>query len=193
MSDWEGLPEPSPAALQALRGIHPGLYVVRTQYLLDQASGMPKRDISTGELTVRPRYWVWIDHRGRKSPLFPVEDLQGEYMPCDMRLVKRLGTDLGIVCDTTDELERTLQAQDERREEKRASSERERFRRYIENNGPMWKRALENAKNGVIASHPSARMRDPVLYSYNGQPLRNSSHGTVPMSAKERGFDTPEN
>jgi hypothetical protein len=114
-------------------------------------------------------------------------------MSCDMRLVKRLGTDLGIVCDTADELDRTLTDQDEQREQQRSNNERERFRRYIENNGGMWKRALQNAKNGVIASHPKARMRDPVLYSYNGQPLRSSSHGTVPMSAKERGFDTPEN
>lgn len=187
-----GLPEPSPAVRQALKGIHPGLYIQRCQYLLDQSSGMPKRDWHTGELTVRPRYWVWIDHRGRKSPLFPVEDKQGDYMPCDMRLVKRLGTDLGIVCDTADELANVLENEDEKREEKRRSSERERFRRYIENNGGMWRRALDNAKNGVLASHPKARMRDSTLFSYTGQPIRSSSHGTVPMTAKERGFDTPE-
>jgi hypothetical protein len=193
MSDWMGLPEPSPAVLQGLKGIHPGLYVQRCQYLLDQASGMPKRDMRTGELTLRPRYWVWIDHRGRKSPLFPVETREGEYMPCDMRLVRRLGTDLGIICESADELDRALSEQDEKRESARQNSERERFRRFIENNGGIWRRALENAKNGVLDSHKSAKMRDPVLYSYNGQPLRSSSHGTVPMSAKERGFDTPEN
>ena len=193
MSDWHGLPAPSPAVLQALKGIHPGLYVVRAQYLLDQSSGMPHRNFHTGELTVRPRYWVWIDHRGRKSPLFPVETPEGEYMPFDMRLVRRLGTDLGIICETADEMAATLEQQDEDREAKRKSSERDRFHRYIENNGPAWRRALENAKNGVVASHPQARMRDPVIYSYNGQPLRNSAFGTVPMSAKERGLDSPEN
>ena len=193
MSDWTGLPEPSPAVLQALRGIHPGLYVVRTQYLLDQTSGFPKRDFHTGEPTVRPRYWIWIDHRGRNSPLFPVETPEGEYMPFDQRIVKRLGTDLGIVTDTADELANVLETEDQTREEKRRSSERERFRRYIENNGPIWRRALENAKRGVVASHPQARMRDATLFSYTGQPIRRSSHGTVPMSSKERGFDTPEN
>lgn len=193
MSDWLGLPEPSPAVLQALRGIHPGLYVVRTQYLLDQSSGFPKRDFRTGELTLRPRYWVWIDHRGRKSPLFPVETPEGEYMPVDMRLVRRLATDIAIVSESAEEMCRMLDEQDTQREEKRVYSERERFRRVIENNGPLWRRALENAKRGVWSSHRQAKMRDPVLYSYNGQPLRSSSHGTVPMSAKERGLDLPEN
>jgi hypothetical protein len=191
MTDWPGLPEPSPSVLSALRGIHPGLFVVRAQHVLDQATG--QMALTRGEPTEKSRYWVCIDNRGKKSLLFPIETPEGEYMPCDMRVVKRLGTDLGIICDTADEMWNVLEAQDLAREEKRQSSERDRFKRFIENNGGMWRRALENAKNGITQSHARARMRDPVLYSYTGQPIRSSSHNTVPMSAKERGFDTPEN
>ena len=186
-----GLPEPSPSVLAALRGIHPGLYVIRSLYALEQSNGEVVHDPATREPVVRPRYWICIDHRGRKSLLFPVEDLEREYLPFDMRVVKRLGTDLGIITETADEMAAAMEAHDLSLEEKRKSSERDRFHRFIDNNGPAWREALENAKQGVISG--PKRMRDPVIYGYNGQAVRSSMHNTIPMSAKERGIDVPEN
>ncbi len=186
------LPAPSESVLAALRGIHPGLYVVRSRYALNQ-QGEVVVDPQTQEPIEIPRYWVWIDHRGKKSPLFPVETPEGDFMPVDMRTVRRVGTDLGIASSTMDEMWRAIEEHDEQREEQRQDSERERVRRWVENNGPALRRAVQNARDGVVHSHPMQRMRDPVIYGYDGQALRSSSFNTIAKSAKERGFDSPEN
>lgn len=188
-----GLPAPSESVLAALRGLHRGLYIVRSLYALNSLTGAVVEDARTGKPIEKPRYWLCIDHRGAKSPLFPVQTPEGDFMPVDMRLVKRVGTDLGIACES---FQAMCAAEDEAelaKEQKRQGDERDRVRRWAENNRQAMRAALENAKNGQVASHPSTRMRDPVLYSYDGQPVRSSSFKTVPMSAKERGLDTPEN
>lgn len=184
-----GLPAPPESVVQALKGIHPGLFIVRSRYALDRNARVVV-DPRTEEPVEIPRYWVFIDHRGAKSPLFPVETPEGEFMPCDMRLVRRVGTDLGIATSTYGEMAAALEREDELKETKRQESERERFRRFIENNGPAWRQAMENARNGVVASNPMKRMRDPVIYGYDGQPLRSTSHNTVPMTAAEIGIET---
>ncbi len=188
-----GLPAPSESVLAALRGIHAGLYVVRSRYALDQLTGKIVVNAQTQEPIERPRYWLCIDHRGQKSPLFPVQTPEGEYMPCDMRLVRRVGTDLGVACESFQEMCAAEDEADRLKEEKRQESERERVRRWAENNRQAMRAAQENAKNGVVASHPMTRMRDPVIYGYDGQAVRSSRFNTVPKSAKERGLDTPEN
>lgn len=181
-----GLTEPSQSVVAALRGIHPGLFVLRSRFQLDQSSGRPLHD-EKGEPIDRPRYWVAIDHRGQKSLLFPVESPEGEYMPFDMRVVRRLGTDIGFVSDTVEEQWRLLEEQEAKKEEARAGDERERFRRFMENNKPAWRQAMENLKAGRSAAGP--RVRDPVIYGYDGQAVRSSRFNTVPMSAKEQGID----
>ncbi len=188
-----GLPAPSESVLAALRGIHPGLYVVRSQYALNTFSGQMYVDPRTNEPMERPRYWICINHRGQKSPLFPVQTPEGEYMPLDMRVVRRVGTDLGVAYDSFEEQCRAEDEADRLKEEKRQGDERDRVRRWAENNRQALKAAVANARDGKVASHPVSKMRDPVLYSYTGQPIRSSSFNTVPMSAKERGLDTPEN
>lgn len=187
-----GLPAPSESVLAALRGIHPGLYVVRSQYALNSLTGQVFVDPRTQEPLERPRYWLCISHRGQKSPLFPVQTPEGEYMPLDMRTVRRVGTDLGVAYDSFEEQCRAEDEADRLKEEKRVESERDRVRRWAENNRQAMKAARENARNGVVASHPMTRMRDPVIYGYDGQIARSTRHNTVPMSAKERGLDTPE-
>lgn len=184
------LPEVSPVVASALRGIHPGLYVIRSKFALDQSDGSIIH--VKGEPIERTRYYVCIDHRGNKSVLFPVESPSGEYMPCDRRVVERVGTDLGIATESIEELWSAVDAHEAKQEEQRAESERERMRRWIENNPGAWKSAIANLKNGVAAVPRQARMRDPVIYGYDGQAVRSSHHGTVPMSARDLGLDSPE-
>ena len=191
MSEWLGLPVASETILQALKSIHPGLFVRRAGYALDHTTGEVAPDPITKEPIDRPRYWIWIDNAGRRSPLLPVETPEGEYMPLDMRTVRRIGTDLGIATDSIEELWAEVEKHEAKKEEARAESERERFRRWIENNKPAWRSAMQNARDGKVA--PTRRMRDPVIYGYDGQAVRSSSLNTVPMSSRERGFDTPEN
>jgi hypothetical protein len=183
-----GLPAPSESVLAALRGIHPGLFIVRSRYALNQ-QGQVVVDPKTQEPIEIPRYWVWIDHRGAKSPLFPIETPEGDYMPCDMRIVRRVGTDLGIATRTFGEMCSALDQQEEAKEEKRQKSESERFRRFVENNGPAWRRAMDNLRNGVAAPR-APRVRDPVIYGYDGQAVRSSHFNSVPLSAREMGIDT---
>lgn len=185
-----GLPEVPPAVSSALRGIHEGLYVIRSRFALDQTTGEIAHE--KGEPVEKPRYWVCIDHRGKKSLLFAIETPEGEYLPCDRRVVERVGTDLGIATDTIEEMWAAVEAHEEKKEADRQESERERFRRWIENNKGAWRSAMENLKAGRVAAPRSARMRDPVIYGYDGQAVRSSSHGTVPMSGRDLGLDTPE-
>lgn len=201
-----GLPEVPPAVAAALKGIHPGLYLIRSRYALDQTTGEIRHDALKKPIE-KPRYWVCIDHRGKKSLLFPVETpctceprceargpncTGGEYMPCDRRVVERVGTDLGIATETIEGMWAVLQAAEEKKEADRQESERERFRRWIENNKGAWRSAMENYQRGIIAAPKAARMRDPVIYGYDGQAVRSSRHGTVPMSGRDLGLDTPE-
>lgn len=186
-----GLPEVSPTVAAALKGIHPGLYLIRSRYALDQATGEIRHDALQKPIE-RPRYWVCIDHRGKKSLLFPVQTPEGEYLPCDRRVVDRVGTDLGIATETIEGMWAVLEAADQQKEEKRQENERERFRRWIENNKGAWRSAMENYQRGIIAAPKAARMRDPVIYGYDGQAVRSSRHGTVPMSGRDLGLDTPE-
>lgn len=188
-----GLPAPSESVLAALRGIHPGLYVVRCQYALRTDNGQIYINPHTNEPMERPRYWVCINHRGQKSPLFPVQTPEGEYMPLDMRTVRRVGTDLGIATDSFEAMCRAEDEADQLAEQKRQESERDRVRRWAENNRQAMRAALENARNGKVSSHPMEKMRDPVIYGYDGQAVRSSSFNTVPKTAKERGLDSPEN
>lgn len=186
-----GLPAPSESVLAALRGIHSGLYVVRSRYAVDQ-DGKVIEDPRTQKPIERPRYWLCIDHRGKKSALFPVQTPEGEFMPLDMRTVRRVGTDLGHAYDS---FEAQCAAEDEAdrlKEQKRQESERERVRRWAENNRQAMRAALENARRGVVSAHPATRMRDPVIYGYDGQAVRSSRFNTIPKTAKERGLDTPE-
>lgn len=187
-----GLPAASGSVLAALRGIHPGLYVIRSRYALEQSTGEIAHHPRTKEPVERPRYWVCIDHRGKKSLLFPIETPEGEYLPCDQRVVWRVGTDLGIATESIEELWAKVQAHEDQKEEQRKSSEKDRFRRWIENNPGAWRSAISNLKNGVFSAPKAARMRDPVIYGYDGQAVRSSRHGTVPMSGRDLGLDTPE-
>ena len=185
-----GLPEVSPAIATALRGIHPGLYVIRSRFALDQTDGQILHE--KGEPVERPRYWVCIENRGKKSLLFPIETPEGEYLPCDQRVVRRVGTDLGIATDSIEELWAAVVAHEDQKEEARKESERERMRRWIENNPGAWRSAIANLKNGVVSAPRQARMRDPVIYGYDGQAVRSTRHGTVPMGARDLGLDSPE-
>jgi hypothetical protein len=183
-----GLPAPAESVLTALRGIHPGLYVVRSRYAIDQNTGAVSHGLD-GKPIERPRYWLCIDNAGKKSALFAVQTPEGEYMPFDMRTVRRVGTDLGIATRTYGEMMAVLDQQDVDREEKRKEGERERFRRFVENNGQAWRAAMQNLKDGRMSAPKQARMRDPVIYGYDGQVARSTSHNTVPVTGRELGLD----
>ena len=193
MTDWTGLPAPSPAVMQGLKGIHPGLFVLRSRWDLDHSTGEKRIEPKTQLPIERPRYWVWIDHRGKKSPLFPIETPEGAYMACDSRVVKRIATDLGHTLQSAAEAWRAIVAHQKAQEQARRAAEKERVRRHLENNKPAWKRAMENLRNGVFSLPRAARMRDPVIYGYDGQPVRSSSHGTIPMTGKDLGPHTHKN
>src|SRR3990167_5037894 len=107
-------------------------------------------------------------------------------------VVRRVGTDLGIATDSIEELWAAVVAHEDQKEEARKESERERMRRWIENNPSAWRSAIANLKNGVVSAPRQARMRDPVIYGYDGQAVRSSRHGTVPMGARDLGLDSPE-
>lgn len=184
-----GLPEPPESVLRDLRGIHPGVYVIRSRYAIDQNTGKVCED-AEGKPIERPRYWVCIDNAGKKSLLFAVQSPEGEYMPCDQRLVKRLGTDLSRAYEKYEQMAAALDQLEADKETKRQESERERFRRFVETNGPAWRSAIANLKEGRFAASKPARMKDPVIYGYNGQPVRSSSHNTVPMTARDLGIET---
>jgi hypothetical protein len=163
---------------------------VRSRFALDYTTGEPVVNRRTGERIERPRYWCFIDHRGRVSPLFPVETPDHDFMPVDQRLVHRIATDVGHVTNNAQEMARLLEESERKREEAAEAERKERMRRFMENNKGAWRDAMENLKNGKI-NGPNQK-RDPVLFSYDGQPIRSSSHNTIPMTAKERGIDTME-
>src|SRR3990167_8272860 len=137
-----GLPAPSESVLAALRRIHPGLYVVRSRYALDQLTGRTVVDARTQDPIERTRYWICIEHRGQKSTLFPVQTPEGEYMPLDMRTVRRVGTDLGHAYDSFDEMCAAEDAAELLKEEKRKEGERDRVRRWAENNRQAMRAAM---------------------------------------------------
>lgn len=185
--DPGSLPEPPRSVLEELKGIHPGLTVVRSRFYLDK-TGNPLLNARTGEPRIEPLYWVALDEGERRSFLFPVTTPEGEFMPVDRRLVRRIGTDIARVTRDPEKLERMLQDISRKREEKAEQEREDRRKSFVEENKPAFREALKNAESGIVA--PSREKRDEKIYSYKGQPVRSRGLGTVEKSASEKGIYT---
>lgn len=182
-----GLPEPQKDILRQLQDVCRDLFVIRSRWVLNYKTLKPYEHPNTGEMVEKPRYWVCNKAGGRYSVLFPVQTPEGDYMPFDVRTVRRIQTDIARL--TPEEQEKLLKAIEERKAEAREKEDTERNRRIYENNKPAFRAAIENAKSGVTSV--PIRTRDGKLFSYSGQ-TKHGSSGQVILTPKEKGLDIPE-
>lgn len=177
-----GIPKPSIHIEKELKSLNPRLHVVRSKYMIDSNGRMHKD--GNGNPIVKPRYWVALGD----EVLFPVESPEGEFLPVDQRLLFRLRSDVGRSMSPK-EITELLKARSIEEKEKSEFEASEMRRRLAENNRPAWKRAQENALNGVFSA-PGEDRRDEKLFSYPGQVNRSAGRMSVKKSAKEQGIDT---
>lgn len=181
------LPAPPQSVLDGVKGIHPGLSIVRSHLKLWQTSGKPMRNPGTGECFVQPRYWVVLNDGERHVFLFPVQTPNGDFMPADGRIVARLGTDIGRVTQDPAKLDAMLE--DIRRKKEEASKRKlaDRKQAVLEENKYAWRDAVRNLEHGETRT----QVRDERIFSYPGQTNRTSGRDSVQPDAKELGIILP--
>lgn len=166
------LPKPPAHLEKELRAAAFGakLKIVASDYLISAATKVIFRD-SKGDGIHRPRYYVFLENDdGSVELLFRHETPDGEFLPCDRRIVDRIGTDLAKLSDNPAEIERILIENEEKIKAAAEKKRRERQKAFLEENASAIRKVVDS--DGQMNTTPA--MTTPVLYSWTGQPIRSS-------------------
>jgi len=180
------LPKPSRSVLNDLNALHPGLFIVPMQYAYDELTSNIR--LHKGEPIHKPRYHVFLeDNDGQIFHLFAHETPEGEYLPCDNRLLDRLNGDLARVCGhDANAIERKLREMEEEEIAKATKEHEERVLNSLEANAGVMRGSCES---GVLDIPEQNKKKDSTIYSYDGQPIRSTSSNSIPLTDEELGIE----
>jgi len=184
------LPEPPAHIRNELSALDAGCYIVPLRFRTGP-TGRPMGWVSRRPI-LEPRYGVFRrDEYNRDHFLFVHEGPNGEFLPCDRRIIRQIGSDIAR-SRTVKEIMAHQQQLQEAREARAMATRQAREQDFHRANKRKVREALENAANGILTTPEGANKRDATIYSYAGQTNRTNNRDVIPLTSAERGWETDE-